>query len=347
MHHRDSRCFWVCLVLVLLIPGVSMAAEAQRKPVPIIFDTDMGNDIDDALALALIHALQSQGECKLLAVTLTKDNQFSAPYVDLVNTFYGRGDVPIGTVRQGVTPEASRYTEPIATAEDNGRPRYPHDLRDGRNAPEATRLLREVLAAQEDGSVVIVQVGFSTNLARLLESKPDEVSRLSGAGLVRKKVRLLSVMAGACSDDLKKTHFKEYNVVTDVPSAQKVFHDWPTPIVQSGFEVGRAIKYPARSIEEDYGYVAHHPVAEGYRAYMKMPYDRETWDLTSILYAVRPGHDYFQVSPPGRIVVQDDGFTEFHEAADGNCCYLSVTPEQIERVKRAFVKLCSRRPDGR
>jgi hypothetical protein len=61
--------------------------------VRLIFDTDMGNDIDDALALGVIHALQNRRECELLAVTVTKDNEFSAPFVDLVNTFYGRGDI--------------------------------------------------------------------------------------------------------------------------------------------------------------------------------------------------------------------------------------------------------------
>ena len=54
--------------------------------VPVIFDTDMGNDIDDALALALLHALESRGECRIIAVTITKDNPWAAPYIDLVNT---------------------------------------------------------------------------------------------------------------------------------------------------------------------------------------------------------------------------------------------------------------------
>ena len=40
------------------------------EPVRVIFDTDMGNDIDDALALAVLHAFESRGEAKLLAVTV-------------------------------------------------------------------------------------------------------------------------------------------------------------------------------------------------------------------------------------------------------------------------------------
>ena len=169
---------------------------------------------------------------------------------------------------------------------DNGQLRYPHKFRKGSDGPEATVVLRRALAAQADGSVVVVQVGFSTNLARLLDSKPDDVSSLDGKTLVRRKVRLLSAMAGNFAP-APRERFKEFNVVTDVGSAKKLFQQWPTPIVLSGFEVGNAILYPHRSIEQDYNYVPHHPVAEAYMLYGKMPYDRPTWDLTSTLYAIR------------------------------------------------------------
>src|SRR3954470_7817274 len=106
-----------CLWAVALANAASAESPPPHtvaiRPVPLVFDTDMGNDIDDALALGVIHALESRGECKLLAVTVTKDEPISAPFVDAVNTFYGRGDVPIGVVRGGPTPEPSKYT-PIA-----------------------------------------------------------------------------------------------------------------------------------------------------------------------------------------------------------------------------------------
>jgi inosine-uridine nucleoside N-ribohydrolase len=328
----------------LLMPVAAMSAE-KPAAAPIIFDTDMGNDIDDALALALIHALESKGECKLLAVTLTKDNRFAAPMVDAVNTFYGRGSVPIGAVKGGPTRDDGKFNRAIAEASDDGQPRYPHDLRSGDDAPEATGLLRQVLAGQKDGTVVVVQVGFSTNLARLLDSPADEHSPLTGIELVRQKVRLLSLMGGAFARDLIDKKFAEYNIKVDVRSAQALFDRWPTPIVASGFEVGCAIKYPAASIERDYAYVEHHPVAEAYRHYLKMPYDRETWDLTSVLYAVRPDAGDFGLSPAGQIRVNDDGQTPFTEKPDGRHRYLTVTPKQAERVKAEFVKLCSRPPD--
>jgi inosine-uridine nucleoside N-ribohydrolase len=313
-----------------------------REPVRLIFDTDLGNDVDDALALGMIHAFQSRAECRLLAVTVTKDNPYAAAFIDLLNTFYGRPDVPIGTVRNGKTPQDGKYVRKVAEAEDHGRPRYPHQLKSGAGAPEAVAVLRQVLAAQPDGSVVMVQVGFSTNLARLLDSRGDAASPLPGKELVQRKVRLLSAMAGAFGPGDRRR--KEYNIITDLPAARKLFAEWPTPIVASGWEIGNAIKHPARSMRDDYGYVAHHPLREAYAYYRGLENDQPTFDLTSVLYAVRPDRGYFDLSPPGRIIVDEDGTTSFQEDPRGRHRYLKVTPEEIVRVREAQAMLCSQPP---
>lgn len=313
---------------------------AGDRPTPVIFDTDMGNDIDDALALGVLHALESRGECDILAVTTTKDEPNAAPFCDLINTFYGRGDIPIGVVQKGKTPEPSKYTGPVVSKKVDGSHLFAHDLTSGKEAPPAVRVLREALAKSDDGSVVVIQVGFSTNLAQLLESKGDDVSSLTGQELVAKKCRLLSMMAGWFTPERKK----EYNVFIDVPSARKVLADWPTPIVVSGFEIGLAIKYPAASIERDFRYVANHPLAAAYPLYMAMPYDRETWDLTSALYAVRPDRGYFDLSPPGVIEVDDQAVTQWQASPSGKHRYLTVNAEQIARVREALVQLASQPP---
>lgn len=312
------------------------------RPLPLIFDTDMGNDVDDALALGVIHALQSRGECELLAVTLTKDHELSAPFVDLVNTFYGRPNIPIGVVRNGPTPEPSKFTV-LAKQEDNGKLRYPHQLLSGNDAPEATSLLRQVLASQADQSVVIVQVGFSTNLARLLDSEPDAYSPWNGKELATRKVRLLSIMAGAFEKIDGKEHL-EYNVVQDIPSAQKLVREWPGEIVFSGFEIGLAVPYPARSIELDFSYVKHHPLAEAYQLYEPTPHERPTWDLTSVVYAVRPTHEYFDLSPTGTVSIDQEGRTTFSVSPEGKHRYLKITREQVIRVKEALAQLASQPP---
>jgi inosine-uridine nucleoside N-ribohydrolase len=332
-----------CL-LVVVFTGPALPQAPAAEPVSLILDTDMGNDVDDAMTLSIIHALQSRGECRLLAVTVTKDNKYAARFVDMLNTFYGRGSIPIGVVRDGVTPEDGKYVRQVTTAEDNGRLRYPHDLLDGGDAPDAVALLRDVLAGEPDGSVVIAQVGFSTNLARLLESKPDRHSKLDGKALVKKKVSLLSIMAGAFSEKMRAERRKEYNIVKDLPSSKKLLAAWPTPIVASGWEIGYAIKHPSQSMREDYGYVAHHPLQDAYGYYRGLENDQPTYDLTSVVHAVRPDRNYFTLSEPGRIVVEEDGFTSFHPAADGPHRYMSVTPEQIAQVRELQATLCSQPP---
>jgi inosine-uridine nucleoside N-ribohydrolase len=177
--------------------------------------------------------------------------------------------------------------------------------------------------------VVIAQVGFSTNLARLLDSAED-------VQLVARKVRLLSVMAG---------HFPagqpEYNVKTDIPAARKVFGEWPTPIVFSGFEIGQALLFPAAAVEKGFGWAADHPVADAYRNYMKMPYDRPTWDLTAALYGIRPDAGYFNLSPPGKVTVDDAGRTQFAPDPAGRHRYLILDEGQKSRALEALVLLAT------
>jgi inosine-uridine nucleoside N-ribohydrolase len=149
------------VILGALAAGLAMAQAAA--PARIIFDTDLGNDVDDALALAMLHAFQSRHEAQLLAVTTTKDHPLVGPAIDAIDTFYGRPEIPIGVVKQGKTAQDSAMLTALADAR-----RHPHRLTDGRQAPDAVEVIRRTLEAQPDASVTIVQVGFSTNLARLL-----------------------------------------------------------------------------------------------------------------------------------------------------------------------------------
>lgn len=326
----------IAFTILCLLAPVSAA-----EPVRILFDTDIGNDVDDALALGMLHSLESRGLCELLAVTITKDHPDAAAYVNAVNTFYGRPDVPIGVVKDGKTRDAGKYL-PLCHAKDGGKLRYP---REGGTSEESVSLLRKILAKQPDQSVVIVQVGFSTNLSRLLESPADPASSdLHGADLVKKKVKLLSIMAGAYQPIGNNQHYCEYNVVEDKLAAKHLANNWPTEIVFSGFEIGIAVPYPAQSILKDYNYVPHHPLAESYVLYSPPPHNRPTWDLTSVLYAVCPDRGYFELSPPGQVTVEDDGFTKFNAMPGGLHRYLILPDKQIERVAEALVQLSSQPP---
>lgn len=326
-------------LLALTVAGGAVAAD-QRKPVNLIFDTDIGNDVDDVLALGMIHALETRGECKLLAVTITKDHELAAAFTDAVNTFYGRGDIPIGVCRSKVTPEQGKFLG-LAAKQDDGKPRFPHDLTSGKQAPSAVEVLRKTLAAANE-PVVIAQVGFFTNLVDLLASPADAISPLTGVELIKAKVSFISIMAG----EFTKPDYKEYNVKMDIPSAQKLAAGWPTPIVWSGFEIGIAVPTPHVSILRDYAYAKHHPLAEAYILYEPPPHDRPTWDLTSVLYAVRPDRGYFDLSPMGSVSVADNSVTTF-KAGEGQQRYLKLTDAQKVKTQEALMILASEPPKAK
>jgi len=336
------------LLLALSLAATSSPAAPgpppTHSPIRLIFDTDIGDDVDDVLALSVLHALQTRGDCELLAVTITKNDPLAGPFVDAMNTFYGRPNIPIGFTRSGLGNEPSKFLQ-LARTQDDAKPRYPHRLQQSSDAPPATQLLRQTLSGQPDRSVVVVQVGYFSNLAALLESPADSFSSLTGVELVRKKVKFLSVMAGAFQSIGNNKHFLEYNVTQDLPASKKVAKDWPTPIIWSGFEIGIAVPFPAASIERDFAYVPHHPAAEAYYLYNPPPHERPTWDLTSALYAVLPDRDYFNLSPPGQVAIEADGFTRFAPDPQGRDRFLVLNETQASRVKEALVQLASQPPN--
>jgi len=360
-----DKLYTVLLAMAACTIGVCRAADVQA-PINVIFDTDIWSDIDDALALAMVHALHDRHEINLVAVTVSTEEKWCASYVDLVNTFYGHPTIPVGIVRNGMNAEAfkkiypalhwpvTEYTRVVAQRKNkDGSLVYPHRLIDGTKAPDAVSLLRKTLAAQADGSVVVIQVGYSTNLARLLDSGADADSALNGRDLVAKKVRLLSIMAGGSFSQTTVNGeppkgWPEFNLQSDVPSAQKLFSNWPTPIVDSGFEIGSAMLYPAYSIEHDYSYVKDHPIAETYRVFSEeqksWPHDHPTFDLTAMLYAARPDRNYFSLSKPGKITVLADGSSRFDESEGGTHRYLTLSEEQKARTLEAMVMLASQPP---
>lgn len=302
--------------MACLIANVCFAAR------PVIFDTDMGNDIDDALALAMLHALSDRGECDLIGVTLTNSNVAAVPYIRMLNRFYGRGDLPVGAAikeLKGGSGDGYMTAALRNTAAASATPAEP-----------APAVLRRLLSIARE-KVIIVQTGFSTNLAALLDSP-------GGAALAKEKIALVVAMAGNFAGGEP-----EYNVRIDIDSAKAVFERWPTPIVFSGFEIGRDLLYPAASIEHDFAYALSHPVAESYRAYAKMPYNRPTWDLTAALEAVRPGHGYFSLSEPGAVFVEPTGATRF-VPGKGDRQYLRLDPAKRAEILAVLTLLASQPP---
>lgn len=302
----------------------------------------MGNDIDDAIAMDLLYKYMDAGKISLLMVGVNKDGQAPVEYVDILNTWYGYPDIPIGTIHNGIdcANDSVNYAEVVDNMKtEDGNKMFKGAHPEYEKYPESHILYRKVLAEQPDNSVTIASVGFSTNLVRLLETRPDEFSPLTGKELVSKKVKLLVMMAGSFIGD----NTPEYNVWKDVPSARTIFEEWPSPVVASPFDVGIKVLYPADSIEQDFKWAEHHPLVEAYKAYLPMPYDRPTWDPTAVLYAVE-GDSWFTVSPSGDVKVTDDGRTIFAENEFGTRRYISVNDEQADAIRDHFVNMVTSVP---
>jgi hypothetical protein len=77
-----------------------MPFHACAASVPsVLVDTDIGPDCDDAGALAVLHALADRGGVEILGVMYALSNPYGAPCVDAINTYYGRADIPVGTLK--------------------------------------------------------------------------------------------------------------------------------------------------------------------------------------------------------------------------------------------------------
>jgi inosine-uridine nucleoside N-ribohydrolase len=321
------------LLLAMLCFGFGMWAQRMN----VIFETDMGNDVDDALAIDMLYKYNKQKRINLMAVMLNKEGEFPPKYIDLLNTWYGQKRIPIG-----VSPRADKslvagtnYTQVVCEKlDEKGKPLYKRSIKDYSKLLSAVKLYRKLLAKAEDASVTIVSVGFSTNLALLLDTKADEYSPLTGKELVAQKVKRLVTMAG----HIENPKYAEYNVVNDVAACQRVFKEWPTPIYMSPFELGLQVRYPAHSIENDFTWTKHHPIVDSYKVYLKKIEDRPTWDLTAVLYAVDP-QQFFNISPAGKIVVTDEGYTHYKQDAAGKHFYLFITPEQAKAILEYFVTM--------
>ena len=322
---------------------VAHTLTAQHTPAPVIFETDMGNDVDDALALDMLYKYMDEGRINLLAVNSNKNNGYSAAFIQMMNNWYGYPGIPVGKMINGANSQDNIHEYVRAVCEyrkPDGRKAFDAPDTASGALKDPVVLYREVLAGQPDHSVTIISVGFSTNLARLLDSGPDSFSPLDGRALVEKKVKLLSAMAG----DFTGKNVAEYNVVKDIGAAIDLFTKWPGEIVVSPYELGRAITYPARSIENDFGWAVYHPVVLAYKAYMTMPYDRPTWDLTAALYAVEGAGQYFGLSPAGTVSIDKEGHSFFTPSATGRHRYITVNQQQATLIRDRFVSLITGMP---
>ena len=323
------------LVFIMLAAAlISSCSYGNRNTIPVIFDTDLGNDIDDVLALQMLLNYDRDDIIDLKAVTVSKNNVHSIEFVDGYCRYNGHSDIPVGFAYDGVTPDDYYYLVPTLSAEVNGHRLLVPQINPD-SVEEGFRVIRKRLVEAEDNSVVLIAVGPLTNIGRLLDSGADDISSLTGVELMKKKVKLLSVMAGMFDTE---NMFPEYNVVCDIPAARTVFEKCPVRLVVSGWELGNKLLYPHTSILNDFGDAGKHPLAIAYCNYMKMPYDRQTWDLTSVMAGGEPENGILRYSEPGRIAIDENGYSIFTADSDGNHCYLILDDANHNVALEALVR---------
>lgn len=292
--------FKSALPILLLFLTLNFARAQKHSPIPVIFDTDIAGDYDDVGAMALLHAFADKGEAKILATISCNAFETTAPTISVINTYFGRPNIPIGIVKKDKPNKdcAQLWAQAIIA-------KYPHNIKSNGQAVEAAALYRKILASQADGSVTIISVGFFTNLANLLRSGADKYSKLNGAQLVKQKVKSLVSMATGIGTDGKS--FSEYNVNVDAASAQEVFKNWPTPITLSGFEIGEKVLTGIRLINNKS--IQNSPIKDAFRIALtkdKNTIGRNSWDETAVLTAIRGPKPYFTYRKLN-MEIKDDG----------------------------------------
>ena len=123
----------------------------------LILDTDIGVDCDDAVALALLMALQKEGFCDLLAISTCTARVGATAAVRAITDYYGAYDIPCGRMYSPVLPcdRTNNYAEKLMKK-----------YKKAEAEEESVHLLRKTLAKAQE-KVVLVAIGPLTMIVSL------------------------------------------------------------------------------------------------------------------------------------------------------------------------------------
>ena len=194
----------------------------MMQTVPVLLDTDIGSDIDDAVALAY---LLKQPRCELLGITtVSGEPDKRAMLADAVCRAGGRTDIPIYVGVEApflVTPLQPKAPQAEALTE-----RWPHGAFTTENT--AIDFLRHTIRSRP-GEITLLTIGPLTNIALLFALDPEIPALLKG----------VMMMGGWFSAPQQ-----EWNIRCDPHAAAKVFAA-PVPITAVGIDVTSRCRLPA------------------------------------------------------------------------------------------------------
>jgi purine nucleosidase len=198
---------FVCTLAAILAVTTAHTQVPVYRAQPVILDTDIGDDIDDVLALGL---LLSSPELRLLGVTTSwGDTALRARLVDRLFAQCAIRDVP---VLEGVhTPHHAGDAAFSQASWARRGPTLPHD-------DAVTFLLTQ--ATLHPGEITLISIGPMSNLGAAIDRDPVGFRKF-------KRIVLMggSVRAGYGDFGYTGTHHvdAEYNIAMDPSSAAKVF----------------------------------------------------------------------------------------------------------------------------
>ena len=295
-------------------------SKEKKTEVPaVIFDTDIGSDCDDAGALAVLHALADAGELKILGVIFSSGkNRYGVGTCDAINTYYGRGDLPLGQYQgTDVGDPRNSYTKQIAT----NTTRFGHDTVD--QAPDLLAVYRSLLGSQPDHSVTICTVGHPHGLVHLLHDP-------QGERLVHDKVARWVAM-GTGGWNFQQMGMSAY--------CQELLDKWSMPFFMS--PSGKKIKTGHRLLPQT---PASNPVREAYRLWgtgTAITKGRSSWDQVAVLFVARP--KLFTVEHHGHVERLADGEVVWNRQVNRENHHL-VTPKLSAEEMAAVIEELMARP---
>lgn len=208
----------------ILLGSVMLAA--TERPIPVILDTDIGDDIDDALALAL--ALKSPELDVRAVVTVLQQRERRADLAWKILELFGRTGILVGMgAEQPLVARPS--TGPVRQAAALGpSDRMPDEKR--RNGLEL--MIETCLRAPE--KITLLAYGPLTNVALALKAEPR----------IAAKIERLVLMNGV----FFKTPRVEYNTERDPEAAAIVFGSG-LPITVVGLDVTMQCRLGAEDLK--------------------------------------------------------------------------------------------------
>ena len=191
------------MFLGALAPPRTLAQTALAKPSKsqlVIIDTDIGDDIDDAFALALA---ERSPEFRILGITTAFGNttlraQLALRFLSAI----GFGDIPVAA---GVaTPPKTNFTQAVY-AESGNKSKIQH-------ASGPDFLLDQI--RKHPGQITLIAIGPQTNLAAAIDKDPATF----------RKLERIVMMGGSVDRGYGKPYAEpEWNILCDIPAARKVF----------------------------------------------------------------------------------------------------------------------------